>query len=160
MKAMKLPKYKLNLPKQRGVTLAGSLIVFGLVLTFVLRTPAAQAKLQSWKLLPTAEAYTELYFVMPQTIPSQASATPVTFTFRIHNLTGRAVTYPYQILIDGPNGEAAVVLSSSILVTDQNYQDIPESITLPKADQSGRTQVVVWLPNQNQQIDFWLGGTQ
>jgi len=150
----------LNKFRNRGVITAAGLILAGVIASLVWKVPAVHAQLAAWKLVPQPAAYTELSFDNSLGLPFKPQTGPIHFEFQIHNLERTTVRYPYELIIDGPDGIAQVVGGGTVTLTDGASANVPTYVVLPKADLSGRTQVTVWLPNQQQEIDFWLGVTQ
>lgn len=160
MKAMNKHTNTVSKSWIRGSVLAVGLVVVAVAGTLLWRTPAAQARLADWKLLPQPEAYTELYFNNSQELPSVPTTQSISFSFHLHNVEGATVTYPYDVVAYGANGVATVVKNGSVTLGNGIYTDVPVTFVLPKADQTGRTEVLVILPIQNQTIDFWLGAAK
>lgn len=106
------------------------------------------------KLLPLPETFTELYFENHIKLPSLVDlGRKQMFSFTIHNLEARNMSYSYEVYID-TNGIQKPVDVKTIAIKDNGYTTIPESFTLTTA--ADRSVVVVNLKNKNQKIDFWI----
>ena len=106
-------------------------------------------------LKPQPERYTELYFDQPATLPSVWPAKPVGFAFHVHNVEGRPVTYHYTVLETSATGVQTTVQAGQLALASDAAQDVAVQLALPVA--KTRTEVTVVLPDQQQQIHFWIG---
>jgi hypothetical protein len=136
-----------------------------------MKTVSLQPKYLKWALLigtslvmvlgmfsflkPQPERYTELYFDKPQQLPSVWPAKPVAFAFRVHNQEGHTVTYNYQVFETTAAGVQLPVATGQLALPSGAAQDVPVKLTVPVA--KTRTEVTVVLPDQQQQIHFWIG---
>lgn len=100
------------------------------------------------------ETLTELYFENHTQLPNFVELDrDYSYAFTIHNLEGKDLRYPYKIYID--TGEKQLPLASgSAFIKDGGSKTIQQ--TLLQHTQKGRVKVVVLLPDQHQQIDFWI----
>lgn len=109
-------------------------------------------------LMPRAERFTELYFEKHLELPKDVTFnTPFELEFTVHNLEGRDVTYPYQVTaIEERNPFKTVVLAKgSIFLSSGEQEVVPLTLKLP-ALFTGRVKVVVSLPNQKQEVFYWI----
>ena len=99
-------------------------------------------------LSPKDEPITELYMsVMPSVVGGKTN-----FTFTLHNLMGKDLSYSYVVYVKGTKNEYAVLDNSSVSVADGETAHIEESVTVPYA---GGT-VYVELPQLGQNIHVAL----
>jgi hypothetical protein len=106
-------------------------------------------------LKPQPERYTELFFDQPQQLPSVWPAKPVAFAFHLHNVEGRTTTYNFVVLETTAAGTQSMVKSGQLTLASNGAQDVPVQLAVPVA--KTRTEVTVVLPDQQQQIHFWIG---
>lgn len=100
------------------------------------------------------EQYTELYFDNHLSLPSQVTpGAHYSFKFTIHNLTGKDAIYPYEVYLT-VGGKKILIDQKDILVHNNTSKTISETFT--PNDVSQRSQIVVNLIKQNQQIAFWI----
>lgn len=104
---------------------------------------------------PQPERFTELYFDQPAQLPSVWADRPVTFAFHVRNVENQNLTYHYQVLEGTGSGPQQVVKTGQLALTNGSSQDVPVQLALQVA--KTRTEVTVWLPDQQQQIHFWIG---
>lgn len=109
------------------------------------------------------EAFTELYFQSNEHLPSKPAvitdftAVTYTFSFNIHNLEGKDMTYTYAVTTVGEKNQT--IDQRSILIKNNQTKTISESFILPNAITT-RTKVTVTLLNKKQSIFFWMGGVE
>ena len=101
------------------------------------------------KLVPIEEPLTELYFNDTDTLP-QSAARPIAFSFTIHNLEGKDMTYPYVVSAKFADKRAFVIDQNTIPIANGDSAKIPESFrpTL------GAQMIIVELPDQKEHISF------
>lgn len=115
------------------------------------------ATMQSLKLIPQPERFTELYFDNYLSLPENIEAgKPITFMFTIHNLEGATTTYPYAVYLDESNGVRATLESGFVTLADGESKNITVSSPAPASNVKGK--VTVNLIQLDQQIDFLLPG--
>lgn len=136
------------------------LISAGLVLALAVVLTAAnrdwvRGRLAAMKLLPQPERFTELYFPQNLLLPKTADGNPLTFSFTIHNEQGAATTYPYQVVIQLPDGKTQTVASGSTVLADGQMRMLAQSVLLPRGVTTAEIAVV--LPAQQESIHFWVG---
>ncbi len=107
---------------------------------------------------PVAEHYTELSFSQRLPLPSVVTQKPIPFSFSIHNVEGQFVSYPYTVALKLPSGSVTQLASGTVPLAEGYSSTVPESITLPKG--TGTSEILVILPDQRQEIHFWLRATQ
>jgi len=111
--------------------------------------------LSTVKLVPTPEAYTELYFNNTESLPTSTIAgKPTVFSFTIHNVEGTSTIYPYAVYFQPANGAQLVLVSSTVSLADGASTTIEIAHTFQTSNIDGR--VVVDLSSLNQEIDFLL----
>lgn len=139
---------------QRVISLT-LLILFIVLINWLVGT----SKISSFynAILPHNQTFTELAFnnvdSLPSTIPSDNQ---VNFSFMIHNVEGKAVSYPFVITLE--NGNVYKTLDSGKVTLKSNGAvNIPENLSIQGTSQ--RQEVVITLSNLKQSIDFWLKGS-
>jgi hypothetical protein len=142
----------------RGTFIAGGFVLAVALVNLLFHSPAAYAQLQAWKLIPTPESYTELYFDHNLTLPSVVTDKPITFAFGIHNAQGQTMIYPYTVTIVSANGTIRPLAHGLIAIADAATATIPEAIGLTAG--TTNAEISVDLPNQHQEIHFWLGAAK
>lgn len=116
--------------------------------------PYIHKVLASNHLLPEPETLTELYFENHLKLPAYLNNTkPYTFSFTIHNLEYKTMTYHYQVTAEASDS-ATVWDDGTVTIPHDVKQTITESVAdkLP----AQRTKVVINLVDQNQPIHFWM----
>ncbi|HUD11144.1 MAG TPA: hypothetical protein VMS08_01935 [Candidatus Saccharimonadia bacterium] len=116
------------------------------------------AQLESWKLIPTPQHFTELYFENNQSLPTTIPTKPVAFDFAIGDHDGQLVTYPYEVVITTQSGVTSEVDAGQVALPDGQTASIPVLLTLPKGTTTA--EIYVELPDQKQVIDFRMGAAQ
>lgn len=103
--------------------------------------------------------YTELAFASPNTLPVQLTRDGgVSFRFTVHNMQGNTTTYPFTVFSE-INGSQKNQLAVG-QITLQNGQGITKQETV-HITQTGFTQrIFVSLPQQQQNINFWIRGAE
>ena len=103
------------------------------------------------KIVPLEEGLTELYFNDTDALP-QSAARPIAFSFTIHNLEGKDMTYPYEVSIKFEGGRILVVDKNTIPIANGDAAKIPESFrAIP-----GAQMIIIELPEQKEHISFLL----
>jgi hypothetical protein len=106
------------------------------------------------KLVPIPETFTELYFSDHLNLPKQIGAgKDVSFSFVIHNLEGKDMTYPYVVYLKF-NNSMVVLSNDSVIVKKDEYKTIDVSYE-PKVSTNNGT-ITVSLTQLNQDIHFLL----
>jgi|GEM_PF-838474 len=108
-------------------------------------------------LTPKPETFTELYFDDHLTLPKTViEGQPHQFSFTIHNLEGKNVNYPIEVMAINEASPSSVVLSSeAVVVANQESKAVPITYVLPTGF-GERVKVQVLLKNLNQSIHFWV----
>ena len=121
---------------------------------------AVYAEMNTLKLVPEPERFTELYFTNPAAIPTSTIAgQPMSFAFTIQNLQGVTTTYPYTAYFKNPAGQTIPLARGIVSLADNASTSIPVLYTFPTSTTDGSItgEVVVALPTlNNQRIDFLL----
>jgi hypothetical protein len=127
----------------------------GILFLFTGENAVLHQTLTAHALLPQPEETTELYFDVPETLPTSVSAhQPLRFAFVIHNLETIDYRYTYTIMV--VMGETQSLIDhGTLVVKNGQYAFIAEQVALK--DVTHRQQVVVTLLNKKQSIDFWVG---
>jgi uncharacterized membrane protein len=100
------------------------------------------------------ETFTELYFKDHINLPGKIEVgKKQSFSFTIHNLEYKNMTYRYEVKAIDDNTDLTVYSGSDTLSHDE-YKTIDGSYTVATA--SGRMKIEVLLPDQNQAIHYWL----
>jgi len=113
-----------------------------------------EARLKEWKLLPMPETLTELYFEDHLKLAQYLdSSKPYKFSFTIHNLEYKTMTYRYRVTATSAQG-SSIWDEGEVSIPHDAKRTISESI-FDKILRT-RTKVEVILVDQNQPIHFWL----
>lgn len=114
------------------------------------------SQLNAWKLIPTPEKFTELYFQSSSNLPQVTVAgQPMSFAFTIHNVEGMKTLYPYVVYFEYPDGSQFVITSGTVTLANDALTTISVTDTFLASNLTGK--VVVDLPSlDNQSIDFLL----
>jgi hypothetical protein len=149
--SLQLDQPAVKLAAATGVmTLLGVFIYFGY-------SSAYQALAGSAK-LPAREQYTELAFNNHLGLPHTATGKPQYIQFHIANHEGRLEDFPYIVKTTGPNSQSHQIDAGTVEIDDGATAIVNASYTLPI--DSPLTEVTVYLPNQSQEIHFWVGETK
>lgn len=102
------------------------------------------------------ESFTEIYFENHSNLPKKFNLNKeLSFSFTIHNLTGKDMQYPYEVYFDVA-GERLSLDQKTVFIKNNGYKTIQEKFTptvlFPDA------KAIVNLTNNNEQIDFLLKG--
>ena len=138
---------------QRVVSLS-LVILFIVLISWLVNTSKISAFYNA--ILPHNQAYTELAFNnvnhLLSTIPSNNQ---VKFSFMIHNVEEKTVSYPFVITLE--NGNVYKIIESGRVTLGSNgVVNIPENPSIQSTSQ--RQEVVITLTSLKQSIDFWLKG--
>lgn len=111
--------------------------------------------LDSWKLIPHDETFTELYIdnyndLPMKTVPNQA----VPFSFVIHNLEGTSTTYLYQVYAQIGTSSRRLVESGWVPLAKDGFQNINGTYTVGST--TDPTTIYIELPNQALSLHFMI----
>ncbi len=114
------------------------------------------AGLNSLKLIPQPERFTELYFNNSSNLPRATVAKkPISFSFGIHNVEATTTVYPYEVYFVDNTGYRVNFTSGTVTLASDASTTISVSYTFQSSNLTG--EVVVNLPSlNNQSIDFLL----
>ncbi len=133
------------------------LIVIGAVV-LVANKPAVIAQMNDWKLLPQDEPFTELFLNNHLDLPKEiVKGQTVSFSFTIHNLEGKTMTYPYVVYLKTDGGYQIPIAHDSVTVNNKQARTIVESYTFKNADQN--VTVFIELSGVNQNLHFRISST-
>lgn len=144
-----------NNRKQKNVVWIGSLVLAAvLVAVGVFHRNEIYGQLQNWKLIPTDEHFTELYFNNYEAFSKEITlpGKTVSFSFTVHNLEGVTTTYPYAVFFLDTLGKKTILGQGSVTLSDGASQSIIIPYNYSSLKDSGR--VIILLNNSNEQIDF------
>ena len=115
-------------------------------------------ELNTLKLIPEPERFTELYFDDSASLPrNTVKGEPVSFSFTVHNVEGATTTYPYRVYFQDPSGDQQTLTTGTVSLADGASTAIPVSIIYPVSNARGM--FVVDLTALNQSIDFLVPNT-
>jgi hypothetical protein len=136
---------------------------------FVFSKPALASRLEAWKILPRPERFTELYFAIPEQLPStfmSARSQPVSFT--VHNLEEQKTIYGYRIVAKA-SSKQQVLAHGQFALAHGESKNITRPILLPPLDERIEVQVVLEYQGiqsghnapslETQSIHYWLNLT-
>ena len=122
-------------------------------------------QLHGWQLLPRPQHLTELYFTHQQP-PSVARVHDTQeFSFTVHNVEHRTVTYYYELHAVSESGKSQALGGGRITVAHDQFQEVNKSIRIPPVDRPRLSiQVRLTYDNHNknslgdaqQSIKYWL----
>jgi hypothetical protein len=119
---------------------------------------AIYAQLDSWKLIPRPERFTELYFNNHTNLPKQISnGEKISFSFVIHNLEGKSWQYPYSVFFISQDGQITNIEEATVTLSDGEYKTIEETYTSALADNNG--EIFVELQQPKQELHFSILNT-
>lgn len=102
------------------------------------------------------ENFTELYFENHLQLPKSTTIdNPQTFSFTIHNLENKTMTYPFEIYVQDTNGSRSGIMNNTLTLKHNERKTITETFAMTEPIK--RAKVVVLLLNKNQEIHFWIG---
>ncbi len=135
-----------------------AILIVGGVLVYKNVDPVV-VELNTLKLLPKAETFTELYFNNQTALPNRVvPGTAIAFSFTIHNLEGVTTTYPYTVYFVQTNGDQFVFANGNVTLSDTTSTSIAISQYFPSPGVTGT--VVVNLTGRSQKIDFLISNTK
>jgi hypothetical protein len=141
--------------RQRKLVRLGAVILGIVVLgsgLYGFRGPLAR-QLHAWKILPSTERFTELYFSDAAHLPDAYRPNePLTLRFRVHNQEGTQTTYHYVVTANGV-GSRQLTTGSFIVQAGMLHE---EAVTVRVPDIGLREQIAIRLVDQRQVISFWL----
>ena len=144
-----------NLSSLQRVVYLSLVILFILLTSWLVNTSKISAFYNA--ILPHNQTYTELAFNNVNNLPSTVSSNnQVKFSFMIHNVEGKAVSYPYAITLEKGN-EYKTLESGKVTLDSNGAVNIPENLSIQNTSQ--RQEVVITLTSLKQSIDFWLKGS-
>lgn len=121
---------------------------------------AVYTKLNDFKLIPQEERFTELYLNDYLTFPKEiVKGQKVTFSFTVHNLEGKTVTYPYVAYLKTEDGYRISIARGSVTLADKESRIVTESYTFKSALKTEKVTVFIELPDQGQSLHFKLPST-
>lgn len=149
---------------------ASSLIILAIAATtslVLLNHSALAAQLNTWKLIPQPERFTELYFSDSQLPASLAPSTPATIRFTVHSHEHQITTYHYQIATRESTAKLAQIADQGDLTLAANQlKTITQTFTVPQFTTKLMVQVTLRHPNTTsrpdvqQSIHFWASPQQ
>jgi hypothetical protein len=102
------------------------------------------------------ETFTELYLENHLTLPKETIIKKAeTFSFTIHNLEYKTMTYPYEVYIQDTAGRKEVLIKDIVKLKHDEKKTIPVYYELLQPIK--RAKVVVNLTAKQQEIHFWIG---
>lgn len=135
-----------------------AILVVIVVVILAANKPAVIAKLNDWKLLPQEESFTELFLNNHLNLPKQVvKGQTVPFSFTIHNLEGKTVTYPYVVYLKIGGSYRIPIARNSVTLDNKQSKAIVESYTFKNANQ--KATVFIELPSKEQSLHFFLPST-
>jgi hypothetical protein len=126
---------------------------------------AVYNQLNDWKLIPTPERFTELYFQNSANLPrATVAGQPISFAFTIHNVEGITTTYPYVVYFEYPDASQVVFTSGTVTLASDASTTIPVTHAFLASNLTGKVVVDLSVPaasasSSDQQIDFLLPDT-
>jgi hypothetical protein len=151
---MKQDKPKMKRTQARRWPYSAGLVLLLAMAVAVANPGWVRARLAAAKLLPQPEAFTELYFTQHLLLPKTA-ASPLSFSFTVHNAEGTATTYPYAIVMTQPDGKVQTLQTGSLALQNGETRNVTTKLVLPA--NTTAAEIAVVLPVQQESIDFWLG---
>jgi len=146
---------------------AGGIFAAGLAAFFVGRSALA-SQLDTWKMLPRPERFTELYFAQSSLAALPTRYTPgglQTVSFAVHNLEHQATTYHYTVVAQAGRTQRALA-AGQFLLAHGDVQRVARGIAVPPL--GNRQEIVVRLQYsgipfganvakvQKQTIHYWI----
>lgn len=144
-----MKRFKLKLVS--GLFVALVLLIMGVV-----RWPQLRRQLDSWRLLPRPETYTELYFE-PQHKLAYAynPGQDLQVSFVVSNHESQTVTYHYKIVAKADQSEQVLSTGQTVMAVNQQRNLAPQ-LHLPDTDQALSLVVELTyyapLPNRDQPV--------
>lgn len=133
-----------------------------LILVFILfvlivegKSASINSVLKKLNLMPVPETFTELYFEDYSKLPTRSVAgETINFSFVIHNLEGKKVTYPYTVYFEYPSGQKINIKTGQIELNHEGFETVNVKYTFQTSNLYGK--VYVRLNNLDQKINFIL----
>src|SRR5579883_2869159 len=117
-------------------------------------TKPVQQIFYSINIIPKPETFTELYFNNNDTLPFEILPQKTySFSFIIHNLENKPMTYQYSAYIQTYNNKIPLTKGTKSLYYDK-FAKIP--ITFSTDSALLKSKVIVALVNKKQTISFWV----
>lgn len=114
--------------------------------------------LNTLKLVPEPERFTELYFENASFLPKETvEGVSDSFSFTVHNMEGATTTYPYRVYFEYPSGHEVTFTENRVSLPDTASTTISVSHAFLASNERGM--VVVSLTSLNQSIDFLVPNT-
>ncbi|HEV7454449.1 MAG TPA: hypothetical protein VGO07_04275 [Candidatus Saccharimonadales bacterium] len=131
------------------------LLVLALGIGAVAGAPHAAAQLRSWKMLPQAEQFSEIYFTNPNTLPhTYTPGQQQAVSFTVSNHYTAAQNYSYIIFADTPAG--VVSLGEGVFEAAPNTAHrIDNTVNLADLGPRIRITIVIKNGNDQQSITYW-----
>jgi uncharacterized membrane protein len=111
------------------------------------------------KLLPQPEPFTELYIydfgTLREAFPTTVEkGTTISFSFVIHNLEGRAMTYPYTIDVLDDSQSTSTISRGSVVLLNNASTTISTHYTFKRSHT--QAEMFITLPDLNQSLHFFV----
>jgi hypothetical protein len=133
------------------IAYAALFLILLLVATDATKTMANT--MREWRLLPSQETYTELYFSDPLALPKKIErGDSVSFSFVIGNREGKTMNYLYRVSLSPDDAPSLVLTSSATKITDGSSKAV--SVKLSFVSSPGPSTIVVSLPESGNEIRF------
>src|ERR1700677_2196121 len=102
-------------------------VVAGIFFLYQQKT-VVYADLNSLKLIPQPERFTELFFQNASDLPrATVAGQPISFAFTIHNVEYATTTYPYEVYFESSDGEQVDFTSGTVTLPSDASTTIPVS---------------------------------
>lgn len=144
---------KFDFSKKLAVLLASFVV---LVFIGIIARPAIADQLRDWKVLPSHEPLTELYFFDHLRLATKYTpGQPQNVAFTIRNFEGSQQTYSYRITAtpEGTGSQATTLKEGSLHINDKAARTVQESVTIPDLGKRIRIEIII---NNNQSISYWV----
>jgi uncharacterized membrane protein len=99
------------------------------------------SQLNSWKLLPQPERFTELYFTAPSLPTHFKRGRSEVVAFTIHNLEHQTIQYHYLLTVQTEDGKKQFLGDGTIAVAYDHAQNVRRTITVPLSARRVKVQV-------------------
>lgn len=141
--------------RQRLAISIGAGIVI-IILAIIFNSATISRQLHSWKLLPSPEKLTELYFTRPNNLPTTYfPGKNQNVQFTIHNLEYQKENYHYVISVANNQGQQVTTLTQGdVVLMNGQYDKVSVNVILP--DLGTREKITTTLTNVNESIDYWV----
>ena len=137
---------------KRVAIIACSVIVLSLLCALLyMYRGAVHNLLDTWRLIPHPESFTELYLDdytgMRQGMPTEIiPGTTIDFSFTVHNLEGKDIVYPYNVYLVDEIG-TTTLKSGVITLADKATVSTPITYTFKK--QHSNVTVYIQIPTES-----------